>query len=165
MRAFCQCLRSISLERPIEQKDQSRNDDRDDANEVRIDPNPFRNDSILVRNDANLFGNDLIHLRNHRRNKDFEGNDDAAWSYLAHSQLGLHNSDVRCLAPHPSRPRVQGGVVRTGFTGFTGWETGRAAVAAFHPVHPVDPVFCPHRIVSELDALQTEADALNRLPG
>ena len=125
----------------------------------------FRNDSILVRNDANLFGNDLIHLRNRRRDKHFEGNNDADRSYLLHSQVGCRNPDFQCLAPRPSRLRVQGGVVKTGFTGFTGWETGGAAVAAFHPVHPVDPVPIPHRIVAQLDALRMEAETLNRLPG
>jgi hypothetical protein len=97
--------------------------------------------------------------------KDFRGNDDAEPSHLLQAHFGFRNADFRCLAPRPSRPHLQRRIVRTGFTGFTGWETGRAAVAAFHPVHPVDPVFCPHRIVSELDALQPEADALKHLPG
>jgi len=48
-------------------------------------------------------------------------------------------------------------------TGFTGWQKAHAAASRVHPVRSVHPVSFRRQIVSELDTLQTEVDALKRL--
>jgi type I restriction enzyme S subunit len=58
------------------------------------------------------------------------------------------------------RPRRQRKNMKTGFTG---WQKAHAAASRVHPVRSVHPVSFRRHIVSELDTLQAEVDALKHL--